>query len=159
MSVSIRFVAIAAGVAALALSPGCGQPPEEERAADSQAAGQSKMPTSPARPGEVARPHVGRSTELPAFFPDDIPIHPEAKIIETRASSDLSITILSSIEDDASEVASYYADSFAAEGWATDIHRTPEGTAVFAEKGNRFVSAMISEDRRGAKVRMIVTHK
>lgn len=161
MSVSIRIVAIACGAAALAFVLGCGQPPEQKGTETSQEepSAAAKTPRSPAPAGEVVNPNVVRSKELPANFPDDVPQHPDANVIESRATSDLGLSVYLVVPDDASEVASFYADSLASEGWSTDIRRMPDGTAVFADKGNRTAAVMVAEGRRGAEVRLLLGHR
>lgn len=149
MRFSIHFVVIAAGGAALALALGCGQPPEDEEAG-------SKMPSSSAPSGAIESQGVIRTTTLPANFPDDVPNHPEAQVVQSKATSDLALAISMIIKDDVSAVSSYYADTFASEGWTTDIRAMPEGTAIFADKGNRSAAVMISEGRRGAQVELIL---
>ena len=158
MSVSIRFMTIAVGAVALALAVGCGQPPEEKTAASSQAKGPKKAPSSSAPSGVAQSPSVVTSDKLPANFPQDIPQHPDAKVLESRATSDLGMSVVMTVDDDASEVSSYYADSLAAEGWSTDIRNMPDGNTVFADKGNRTVAVLVTEGRKGSEVRMILGH-
>ena len=155
MSAFIRFVVTAAGAAALAFQLGCGQPPEDPGAQEQQESA-TKAPDSPAPSGQVKAPNVIVTKAMPANFPKDIPKHPEGKVIESRATSDLGLSIFLVVPDDASEVASFYADGLAADGWATDVRKLPGGTTVFADKGNRRLGVTVTEGRRGAEVRMIV---
>lgn len=158
MSVSIRFVAAVVGAAALVLSAGCGQPPEDEPAAEpnAQAAKPAKSPasTGPVAPREA--PRVVTMTELPANFPDDVPNHPEGQVLQARATSDMGLAVSMVVEDDVTTVAKYYAKAFSSEGWSTNVKNMPDGSAVFAEKGNRNAAVMVTEGRRGAQVELIV---
>lgn len=151
MSVSIRFVAIALGAAALALAAGCGQPPEGDQPEEV-----SKTAPSPAPGGKFSNPNLVTSTDLPANFPDDVPLHPDAEVVESRATSDLGLSLYMVVKDDASEVISYYADGLASKGWSTDIRNMPEGSAVFADKGKRTAAVMVTETRRGSEVRVLL---
>lgn len=151
MSVSIRFVVIAFGAAALAFALGCGQPPEDEKAATP-----SKASPTPSGAAVNVNPRVVRSTELPANFPKDIPQHPEATVVESRATSDLGMSVIVVVKDDPDEVISYYADGLAAKGWSTDIRNMPDGSAVFADKEKRTAAVMVTETRRGSEVRILL---
>ena len=160
LTISIRVVAIAAGAATLAFLLGCGQPPEKEAAQDPETAATPSQasPDSSAASSRVVNPGVVVSKELPANFPKDLPQHPDAKVIESRATSDLGLAIVLVVRDDASKVASFYADGLASQGWATDVRNMPGGTTVFADKGKRTAAVTVTEGRRGAEVRMIVGH-
>lgn len=159
MSVSIRFVAIAFAAVALASAVGCGQPPEDDAPAGTGQEASKAMPPSPAPSGQVNNPSVVTSTELPANFPDDVPRHPEAEVVQSKATSDLGLAVTLTVRDDASEVARWYADELSSEGWQTDIRRMPDGNTVFAEKGNRSAAVLVTDSRRGAEVRMILGHR
>ena len=54
---------------------------------------------------------------------------------------------------------SYYADGFAAQGWSTDIRRTPEGDAIFADKDNRTVSAVVRPGGAGTLVDLVLVER
>jgi hypothetical protein len=57
-----------------------------------------------------------------------------------------------SVED----VASFYADAFAAQGWSTNVHESPEGRAIFANKEGRAAAAVVREGDEGTQVEMVV---
>ena len=159
MSVSIRFVATVVGAAALALSVGCGQPPEDESTAKSQAAEPSKTPPSQAPTGGPPTGLVVTTTELPANFPDDVPNHPEAEVLQARATADMGLAISLIVKDDVSAVASYYNKGFKSEGWSTNLKNMPDGSAVFANKDKRTAAVLVTEGRRGAQVELIVGYR
>ncbi len=153
MNDSIRWMAVAIGATALVLAVGCGQPPEETGEADP-----TVVPPSSAPSNVPHNPNVVKSKSLPANFPDDIPQYPEAEVLESRATSDMGLAVTMIVQDDADKVASFYADALAAEGWTTDIRNMPDGNSVFADKGNRTAAVLVTENRRGSEVRLILGH-
>ena len=76
-------------------------------------------------------------TELPENFPEDIPRYPGAEVVKARPASESGISVGFSATDDPAKVAAYFADQFAAQGWATNRVDAPEGIMVFADKGDR----------------------
>ena len=156
MTVSIRLIAVAVGAVALALSAGCGQPPEQETSGTESAAAPS-LPVAPAG-GVVDSSGRVLTKDLPANFPDDVPRHPDAEVIQARATGDMGLAVSLVVKDDVDTVASFYADKFASEGWTTDVRHTPEGSAVFADKGKRTAAVMVHETKRGAQVELVLGH-
>ncbi|MGI9592662.1 MAG: hypothetical protein ACR2P8_14925 [Myxococcota bacterium] len=154
MTVSIRLVAIACGAAALMLALACGQPPEAEKQEAESATSPSQSAPSPQVPS--TNPNVVTSKELPANFPEDSPLYPDAEVVESRATRDLGLSLFFVVKDDAPKVMSYYADGLAAKGWSTEIRDMPDGSAVFADKGNRTAAVMVTESRRGSEVRVLL---
>jgi hypothetical protein len=55
-------------------------------------------------------------------------------------------------DDDPAKVASYFADSFAAQGWATQSTESPDTRMLFADKGER--SATIAVTSAEGKTRL-----
>jgi hypothetical protein len=115
---------------------------------------------SPGKEG-AAYPNKGavnpqETDTLPADFPEDVPQYPGAEVqsARTRAGEGMSVSLTSA--DDVDKVASYYADTFAARGWATDIRRTPKGQAIFADKGNRTASTLVRSEGGSTRVEVIV---
>jgi hypothetical protein len=112
-------------------------------------------------PGAAVKPQAAAvaqpvSRELPADFPEDIPQYPGAEILGVRTAAGQGVSVSLATADDVEKVASYYADGFAAQGWATDIKRMPEGKAIFAEKDNRTSSAVVRSGDAGTLVDVIV---
>jgi hypothetical protein len=90
---------------------------------------------------EFAKP---RYEGLPDNYPSDVPHYPGVTVTHVKASSDGGLSVGMTSTDDFEKVASFFADTFAAEGWGTDISDTPNGRAIFADKGNRNATAMLT---------------
>jgi hypothetical protein len=140
---SLRSTWILLGALALGVALACGGAEAGEPAAA------SKLPASP-----DSTPVW--STELPADFPADVPLYPGAEVVQARVSTDGGTSVTLSIEDDAETVASFYADSLAGEGWSTDIATAPNGSAIFADKPERRVGAMVRSTDEGTQVELTV---
>jgi hypothetical protein len=161
---SLRRICILAGALALAAAAGCGDSGEPQAPPASAPTAQESPALQIDKPGkvEIPPPLSGNApmmaTELPADFPKDVPQHPSARVIQARASRDqgLAVSFVLGGEDDADAVASFYADSFAAQGWSTDIRRTPDGQAIFADKGDRTASALVRPGDEGVLVDLII---
>jgi hypothetical protein len=112
-------------------------------------------------PGEPPLPPLVVSESLPAGFPPDVPQYPGAKVKSSRSGGGAKggFSVSFEVGDDAEKVASFYADSFAAKGWATDTRKTPEGTAVFAEKNKRSASALVRPGGDETVVDLIVVER
>lgn len=99
------------------------------------------------------------SDELPPDFPVDVPRYPGAEVTGSRSSLGSGFSAGFKVGDDVEEVASFYSDSFAAQGWATDMRRTPEGTAVFAEKEKRSASVLVRAGGDKTEINLIVVER
>jgi hypothetical protein len=112
-------------------------------------------------PGEQPLPPLVVTEALPADFPADVPQYPGAKVKSSRsgggAKTGFSLSL--STSDDVDKVVSFYADSFAAKGWATDTRRMPDSTAVFAEKSQRSASALVRPGGDETIVDLIVVER
>ena len=89
---------------------------------------------------EFAKP---RYEGLPDNYPSDVPRYPGVTVTLVKASGDSGLAIGMTSTDDLEKVASFFADTFAAEGWATDIRNTPNGRAIFADKDNRNATTLV----------------
>jgi hypothetical protein len=158
---SLRRICILAGALALAAAAGCGGS-EEPQAPPASAPAVQQSPALQMDQPEIPPPLSGNApmmaTELPADFPKDVPQHPSARVVQARASRDqgLAVSFVLEGEQSADDVTSFYADSFAAQGWSTDIRRTPEGHAIFADKGDRTASAVVRPGGEGVLVDLII---
>lgn len=160
---SLRRIRILVGGLALALAAGCGDSGTQQTApasAPSQKPPALQIGQEPSHqpPPPLSGNAPMMATELPADFPKDIPQHPNARVVQARASRDqgLAVSFVIENESDPSAVSSFYADGFAGEGWSTDINQTPDGTAVIAHKGNRTASAVVRPGSDGVLVDLIV---
>jgi hypothetical protein len=112
--------------------------------------------SSHADPGVPAELPLAGGTEMPANFPADVPRYPGARVELARASADGGLALRLSMEAEVEEVVSFYADSFAAEGWSTEIRESTQGSAVIADKGSRKAAVVVNEIEGGSEVDLIV---
>ena len=95
---------------------------------------------------------------LPANFPSDVPVYADADVAWSRASTDLVVGARFSSDDAPSDVSGFYADEFAAQGWATEIRETPDGTLIIADKLTRKVVVSVTEDEDGrTQMNLLIT--
>jgi hypothetical protein len=156
------WVSAAALAALLGVACGGGETEgaAEGKAAQGEAAPAWTVEATPS-PGAAVKPQSEAvpqpvSRELPADFPEDVPQYPGAEIVGVRSAAGQGVSVSLTTADDVEKVASHFADGFAAQGWATDIKRMPEGKAIFAEKDNRTCSAIVRSGDTGTLVDLIV---
>ena len=122
--------------AAVAITPlACGGDTEET---GSEAATQSDR----ARPETTKAGRMQWGTELPENFPDDVPRFPGARITKVQIAPDEGLAVTFATDEEINEVIDYFADSFAAEGWSTEVRDMAPGRAVFADKAQRFANVV-----------------
>ena len=95
-------------------------------------------------------------TELPGNFPEDVPRYPGAEVVKARPTSEAGISVAFSTADDPAKVASYFADQFAAQGWATNRVDAPEGIMVFADKGDRSATYGVASAEGKTQIDLLV---
>ena len=142
---ALPWLAAAVAIAALA----CGSEPEQTQSESATRAMSSEMKT-PLAAGPKS------STELPENFPEDIPQYPGARLIKVRFSPDGGLAVSFSTDKDVDDVIDYFADSFAAEGWSTQVRDMPPGRAVFADKDQRIASVMSREVDEGTSIELLL---
>jgi hypothetical protein len=152
---SLRSTWILLGALALGVVLACGGDTQE-------AAPAAKAPAEAGGPAAASKlPQSPDSTpvwttELPADFPADVPLYPDAEVVRVRISADQGTSVTLSVADDVEKVASFYADSYAAEGWSTHIAKAPNGSAVFADKTDRRVATMMRSTEEGTQVELVI---
>ena len=153
-----RWVQLGAmGLAALGMFACGSEQPQEEASATWTV---EETPNPVKSPGEPGQPPVVISDNLPSNFPVDVPQYPGAKVKTSRSTAGMpGISVSFSVKDPTDKVIAFYSDSFAAQGWATDMRRTPEGSAVFAEKGQRSASALVRKSGEGTLVDLIIIER
>ena len=119
------------------LALGCGGEQSETPSAGGAAASATAAAGKPAAPPAAA---IEWSTNLPENFPQDVPRYPGANVLKARRAGDAGWVVYFGTADEPGKVAAYFADSFAAQGWSTQRVDAPEGTTMFADKGNRSVT-------------------
>ena len=55
-------------------------------------------------------------------------------------------------DEEINEVIDYFADSFAAEGWSTQVREMPPGRAVFADKAQRIASVVTTPEDEATSI-------
>jgi hypothetical protein len=120
--------------------------------------GGAAPPAGAATPGGAA-PEAGLpawSGTLPADFPQDVPLFPGAKVARASGTVDLGLVVSFETGESVETVTSFYVDGFAAQGWSTNLHESPEGRAVFANKEGRTAAAVVTEGDQGTRVEVVV---
>ena len=117
----------------------------------------TESPSAGRRPaGEVEIIEDVWLTELPENFPDDIPRYPGAEVVKARPASEEGLSVGFSTTDDPAKVAAYFADQFAAQGWATNRVDAPEGIMVFADKGDRSATYGVASAEGKTQIDLLV---
>ena len=155
MIASLRSTWILLGALALGVALACGGDSQEAGPAAKSVDEAWKPAPRPELPPPASTPPV-LTTELPADFPADVPLYPDAKIVQARLSADAGTSATLLVGDDVEKVTSFYADGLAAEGWSTDIKAGPDGTAIFADKTERRVAAMVRRTDEGTRIELII---
>jgi hypothetical protein len=155
VTASLRSIWILLGALALGVALACGGDTEEAAPASKAPAEAWKPAPAPKLPPGSSGPAI-ITTELPADFPSDVPLYPGAEVIQARVSPGGETSVTLSVGDDVEKVASFLADSFAAEGWSTDITASPDGSGIFADKTERRVAAMVRSTDEGTRVELVI---
>lgn len=162
MSSPTRWIVGSLAVFALAFA-GCSR--HEEKPAPAAVAPAPAAPTpqpAPAPPpappqASAPSPGVTVSQHLPADFPSDVPLDQKSTVVETRVVGGQGVSVRMTSDDDVDTAARFYADGLAAQGWSTDIRKSPEGQMIFAQKGNRVAGyAVTPGPRGGSQISLIV---
>jgi len=152
---SLRSTWILLGALALGVVLACGGDTQDaEPAAKAPAEAWKPAPPPELPPPPSSAPVL--TAELPADFPADVPVYPDAEIVQARVSADEGTSVTLLVGDDVEKVMSFYADGLAAEGWSTDIKAGPDGSAIFADKTERRVAAMVRSTDEGTQVKLII---
>jgi hypothetical protein len=133
---------------------GCGS---DERAPAAPAAAPAPAPSAPAPPAPepVAEAPEWTGT-LPSDFPADVPQYPGSKIASARGTADMGVVVTFDSADAVAEVAKFYADALASQGWQVQSQEIPEGTMIIADKEDRHAQAIVHAGGQGTLVDMII---
>ena len=142
---------------------GCGGEKSEE------AAGAKSEEPAGAKPEEAApSTPVARATlpdfdtlptvELPEDFPVDVPLLPGARAVKATPDpeSEGSWVAQFSAVDDPATLYAGLADTFAARDWSTQRVDVPDGIILYANKGDRFVTYVLSTDKGKTVVSLLI---
>lgn len=122
---------------------GCGSSQDAEPPAPSPGATQA-----------AARPEAAQ----PANLPDDVPQYADSEVAFVHMGADMTVSLRLWTDDEAADVTAYYADQLAANGWATEIRKGPDGNVVLADKPGRKLMLTVgkSEDGERTQVDLVV---
>lgn len=104
---------------------------------------------------QAATPAIGDSSSarLPANFPSDIPVYPNAEIVSApTASESVNLTLLAA--DTAARVATYYREELKKKGWRID-EKHSRADRIDATKGKRRCTIRLTE-AGDARTRIII---
>jgi hypothetical protein len=138
----------------LALACGGDEKPETPGAAATSEPPGAAAPAQPPEKVEIIEDVW--LTELPENFPEDIPRYPGAEVVKARPPSEDGISVGFTTTDDPAKVAAYFADQFAAQGWATNRVDAPEGIMVFADKGDRSATYGVASAEGKTQIDLLV---
>jgi 3-dehydroquinate synthase class II len=102
----------------------------------------------------------GKDLKLPADFPGDVPVYPDAAVISLLGMGGENRQVTFQVGDKTAEVYAFYQKKLPAQGWevVTDMKMTPAYSLV-AKKGNRQTAVIIGEDGEGSTVALTVTEE
>jgi hypothetical protein len=114
----------------------------------------------PAAPSEAPAPPVAVeevwSTTLPENFPQDVPQYPAAEVVKARMVEESGVSAGWSTADAPDKVASFYSDSFAAQGWSTQRIDGPDGILIFADKEKRSASIGVTTSEGKTQIDLLL---
>ena len=154
MLVRKNWIGVLALVGAVVFVGACGG--QDEKGAGESAGGELAAGEPPLTVEDRIEATKPKYDSLPANYPSDLPRYPGVTVTSVKASGDSGLAVGMESGDDFEKVASFFADTFASEGWTTDIRNTSNGRAIFADKGNRNATAMVRRHGDGAAVNIIV---
>jgi hypothetical protein len=104
--------------------------------------------------GEVSG-HFGEDAEIPADFPSDLPVYPGAKVVAGVVAGKGGMVTLQT-GDDPGEVADFYREKLAGEGWSLGSEMNLGGQRILpVEKEGRNAVVQISGD--GSETTILIT--
>ena len=151
--VSSRLFCCVAVVAIFWGISGCGGSDESASSTSSEAAVPSSSSGTPGR-----SPGVTNYAGVPEGFPADVPEYPNGTVLQGRTAGESAVSLVLETDDSMDDVAQFYSDGLAAQGWSTELHPSVGGTAIFADKGTRKVAVSIATGSSGkTQVNLIVS--
>lgn len=143
--ISSKWLSCAVGTALVLGLTGCGGSDEPASAPAEAVAPEAVAPP----PVEKTAPGVTVTTKLPANFPSDIPMYPEADVVFSRASGDMALSVRFVTNASVDEVAGFYVQALASQGWSAEHRPSIGGAAVLANKGMRRAALSVSTNSGG----------
>ena len=132
---------------------GCGGSDEPASSATDEAAAPSPSAGTPG-----PSPGVTLYAGLPEGFPADVPTYPNGTVLQGKTAGESAVSLVLETDDSIDDVARYYSDGLAAQGWSTELRPSVGGSAIFADKGMRKAALAISTGSSGkTQVNLIVS--
>ena len=155
---SLRFRLLVSLSLALGGILACGGESDEKRAGQAPAAAAAKpAPAAPdvAEPGlaELAEP-AGDAVEVD--LPRDVPRYPGSKVRESQGGEELGLSVAFQSTDDVQTIARYYASELRKKDWVIQEAPSEEGLAIFADKGSRSLTVMVSPAPTGSEIGLLM---
>lgn len=92
---------------------------------------------------------MGGAVDVPAGFPKDVPIYPNAKVLSSATAGDMFHILLES-QDPAEKIAGTYKERMKAEGWKETTAVNIGSTVTIAyEKDKRNATVAVSQTEKG----------
>lgn len=129
-----------------------------ERGGPAEAGGPAPAPVT--RDSAPAEPDEAAPAALPADFPDDFPIPPDASVVRATTRSDRGGTaaaVALVTEGTADDTFRWIVDGLSAAGWeVTDRSGGPEGRTIHAIQGESYADVTVLPPRAGTGARVEV---
>jgi hypothetical protein len=133
------------------LALGCGSEKSETKPGAAPAAPAAQQPAPSAAVEQAWQ------TALPESFPQDVPRYPGSEVVRARTTEDSAVIADFATADEAGKVVTYYADAFAAQGWATQRVDGPDGVLLFADKDQRSAALSVTSAEGKTKVNLLLS--
>jgi hypothetical protein len=146
----VPLLSLCLAVAALAA---CGGESDEKGAAEPAAVAPSAPVPERPTAGEPAEAE-GEAVEVD--LPADVPRYPGSKVRESQGQDQLGVSVTFESSDDAQTIARYYAAELRLKDWVIQESPAEEGLAIFADKGTRSLTVMISPAEGGSEIGLLV---
>jgi hypothetical protein len=149
MRISMRAWRLSVGLGFAVLAAlACGG--EREGGARGEAVAES-IGSAAQAPGAGLDSRLVGELALPADLPSDVPLYPGASL--TWAHADETAILLSFLTpDEPKKVAEKLNEAFTSQGWLSEAAHQSGGSTVFAVKGNRDATVLISAEDDGTHV-------
>jgi len=99
---------------------------------------------------------TGKKVELPADFPDDVPVFPDATLVTSVSAPD-GIMLSSESTAKPDDVLAFYKKELGSEGWTTEAEMNMGGQRMISlSKGDRQVTITASSDEGQTQISLTV---
>jgi hypothetical protein len=144
---------------AMAVWVACGGE-SDEKGAGAPAAPAAAAKSAPMAPeadeATLAEPDEAEGEEDLVELPADVPHYPGSKLAESQGQDELGVSVTLESSDDAQTIARFYAAELRLKDWVIQETPADEGLAIFADKGSRSLTVMISPAPGGSEIGILV---